>query len=114
MASRRMAETQFDDVWTMIHEHLQKEMRRLHEEIRNYPAPIPACDAQFNYLLEQRDALSSELTRARELMSDNGDPENPRVSIDEFLNVSDYLGEAEKSEIRAVIENENWSREGDQ
>ena len=114
MASRRMAETQIDDVWTMIHEHLQKEMRRLHEEIRNYPAPIPACDAQFNYLLERRDALSSEMARARELMSDNDSPEDPRVSIDEFLNISDCLGEAQKSKIRAVIENENRSREGDQ
>jgi hypothetical protein len=27
-------------------------------EIRSYPTPIPRCDAQFNYLVEQRDRLS--------------------------------------------------------
>ncbi len=54
---------QVDAVWTMVHQHLEKEMCRVRDEIRNYPAPIPACDAQFNYLLEEREALSSELAR---------------------------------------------------
>jgi hypothetical protein len=31
-------------------------------EIRSYPTPIPRCDAQFNYLVEQRDSLSRLLT----------------------------------------------------
>ena|SRR5215471_12318319 len=34
----------------------------LDQEIRNYPAPIPQCDAQFNYLLEQRTRLSQQLS----------------------------------------------------
>ena len=104
---------QIDSVWTMIHEHLQEEMSRLHDEIRGYPAPIPACDAQFNYLLEKRDALSLELARARDCMTDDSGSDDPRISIDEFLNVSENLDEAIKREIRALIEN-NRSREGDQ
>lgn len=109
-----MAVAQVDGVWTMIHEHLQKEMRRLHDEIRNYPAPIPACDAQFNYLLEERDALSSELARAREFMNEDTDSEDARSSIEEFLDASAYVDEPKKSEIRALIENDDRSREGDQ
>ena len=32
-------------------------------EIRAYPVPIPACDAQYNHLLERRAALSEALAR---------------------------------------------------
>ena len=30
-------------------------------EIRAYPAPIPACDAQYSHLLERRTALAAAL-----------------------------------------------------
>jgi hypothetical protein len=33
---------------------LEARRRRLDDEIRNYPTPIPRCDAQFNHLFEQR------------------------------------------------------------
>ena len=94
-------------VWTMIHEHLDKEMRRVQDEIRSYPAPIPACDAQFNYLLEERETLSSELARVREVMNEDGDCEDTRRSIDAFLNVSTYLGDSARREIRSLIDDDN-------
>ncbi len=96
-----------NSVWTMIHQRLEKEMRRVRDEIRNYPAPIPACDAQFNYLLEERETLSSELARAREFMNKDTDSEDARSSIDAFLNSSTYLRDAAKREIRALIDNDN-------
>jgi GrpB-like predicted nucleotidyltransferase (UPF0157 family) len=34
--------------------HLEGQRRRLDDEIRHYPTPIPRCDAQFNHLYEQR------------------------------------------------------------
>jgi hypothetical protein len=37
----------------------------LDREIGNYPTPIPQCDAQFNYLLDQRTRLSQQLSRLR-------------------------------------------------
>lgn len=103
-----------DSAWTMIREHLQMEMRRLQDEIRSYPAPIPACDAQYNYLLEKRDALSVELSRARELMNQNVSSEGARNAIDDFLVDSNYLGETKKSEIRALIDNDKRSWESEQ
>jgi len=33
---------------------LEAQRRRLDDEIRHYPTPIPRCDAQFNHLFEQR------------------------------------------------------------
>jgi hypothetical protein len=33
------------------------------QEIQTYPTPIPRCDAQFNYLYEQRSRLSQFFER---------------------------------------------------
>ena len=79
-------------------------MHRVRDEIRNYPAPIPACDAQYNYLLEEREGLSSELARVRKFMNEDSDSENARSSVDAFLRVSSCLGDSAKGEIRALIE----------
>ena len=40
---------------------LERERERLREEIETYPPPIPACDAQFNHLLEERVRVAREL-----------------------------------------------------
>ena len=82
-------------------------MHRVRDEIRNYPAPIPACDAQYNYLLEERDGLSSELARVRKFMNENSDSENAQGAVDTFLNVSSYLDESAKGEIRALVASGN-------
>ncbi len=49
--------------WQAVRRHLEGVNASVAAEIRGYPAPIPACDAQFNHLLEQRRALSRELAR---------------------------------------------------
>ena len=94
-------------VWMRIEQHLENEMHRVRDEIRNYPAPIPACDAQYNYLLEEREGLSLELARVRTFMHEDSDSENARGSVDAFLSVSSYLGDSVKGEIRALIESGN-------
>ena len=40
---------------------LEAERRRLDEEIRTYPRPIPRCDAQFNHLLEERARIAAAI-----------------------------------------------------
>jgi hypothetical protein len=40
---------------------LESERHRINDEIKNYPTPIPACDAQFNFLLEERARIAREL-----------------------------------------------------
>ena len=45
---------------------LEAEKRRLDEEIRGYPTPIPRCDAQFNFLFEQREKIVRELSELGE------------------------------------------------
>lgn len=46
-----------------VREQLEQEKRRVCAEIDDYPHPIPACDAQFNYLLEERAQIFQELSR---------------------------------------------------
>jgi hypothetical protein len=106
--------TSYDFAWTRIRQHLEKEMQRVRDEIRNYPAPIPACDAQYNYLLEEREGLSSELARVREAMNEDSSSENAQSSVDAFLSVSSYLGDPAKGEIRALIVSDTSLREDDQ
>ncbi len=42
---------------------LRQEREQVLAELRAYPPAVPACDAQFNYLLEQRDRLGRALGR---------------------------------------------------
>ena len=109
-----MNTTRYDFAWARIRQHLEKEMHRVRDEIWNYPAPIPACDAQYNYLLEEREGLSSELARVREVMNEDSNSENAQSSVDAFLSVSSYLGDPAKGEIRALIASDTSLREDDQ
>ena len=47
--------------WNQIRAVLEAKRHRNYEEIRNYPRPIPACDQQFNYLLEERAWIAAEI-----------------------------------------------------
>ena len=42
-------------------EALEARRRELDAEIRDYPTPIPRCDAQFNHLMEERSRIAREL-----------------------------------------------------
>lgn len=50
-----------DARWQAVRDALEARQRALREQINAYPPPIPACDAQFNHLLDQRRALAEEL-----------------------------------------------------
>ncbi len=49
--------------WDALRARLDRMQEAVAAEIRAYPAPIPACDAQFDHLLERREALSEALAR---------------------------------------------------
>jgi len=56
-----------DDItWDSLRRALDARRQALAEQIGAYPPPIPACDAQFNHLLEQRRQVSAELKRLDE------------------------------------------------
>jgi hypothetical protein len=100
-------------IFAQIYRRLETEMVRIRDEIHRYPAPIPACDAQFNHLLESREALSSALARLRELMVDDAGNDAGAL-IEAFLDSSYDLGDSVKSAIRSIIENDARHAEGRQ
>jgi len=61
-----------------LRSRLEKVRRRLDDEIRRYPTPIPRCDAQFNGLFEQRDRIARML---EQLAGEAGDEELARQLI---------------------------------
>ena len=50
-----------DSEWDVLQFRLTRLREAVAAEIRAYPAPIPACDAQYNHLLERRTALAAAL-----------------------------------------------------
>jgi uncharacterized coiled-coil DUF342 family protein len=56
-----------ESVWESSRTRLENEYQRIYEEIKSYPRPIPACDLQFNQLLEERDRIRRELDRMHEV-----------------------------------------------
>ncbi len=52
-----------DSDWDALRARLGRMQEAVAAEIRTYPPPIPACDAQYNHLLERRQALSQALAR---------------------------------------------------
>ncbi len=72
--------------WREIRGRLEARLKAVNAEIAAYPAPIPGCDAQFNYLLERRSGLSGELGRLEEAQA-SGKPS----TADEFLSTCAFL-----------------------
>ncbi len=50
-----------DSEWDVLQVRLTQLREAVAAEIRAYPVPIPACDAQYNHLLERRTALAAAL-----------------------------------------------------
>ena len=63
--------------WQLLKAHLEEKKREIVEQILYYPPPIPACDAQYNYLLAERDRL----TQAIGIIEDG----SPNSSLDMLL-----------------------------
>jgi hypothetical protein len=60
-----MVITQDSELGIDARQRLEAERLRVQREITAYPGPIPACDAYFNHLLEQRGRICDELARLK-------------------------------------------------
>ena len=63
-----------DADWDALRARLERIQAAVAAEIRAYPPPIPACDAQYNNLLERRAALSAVLARLDAAREDGAGP----------------------------------------
>ena len=89
-----------------IKSNLEQEKDRIYEEIRNYPRPIPACDQQFNFLLEERTRIARELQRLDEAFQPGLTGSDALARIEEFIGASSSLDDAARREIRSFLKQE--------
>ncbi|MFZ1104658.1 MAG: hypothetical protein WAN86_17710 [Hyphomicrobiaceae bacterium] len=85
----RDARASIEADWAALRRQLERLVREVGEEIRAYPAPIPACDAQFNRLLELRRLLPEELARLEAAAG------TPAASVAAFVQASPCRAELE-------------------
>ena len=90
-------------IWQDILTHLEKEKKRISEEIAHYPPPIPACDAQFNYLLEERARISQELSRGREAHTTSLQDKDWVTRINAFISASAYIEADQAQKLRSDL-----------
>ncbi len=76
-----------DSDWDALRARLERMQEAGAAEINAAPPPIPACDAQFDYLLERRAALSAALARLDAARKDGS------RTIEDFLAATPGLAE---------------------
>jgi hypothetical protein len=90
-------------IWQQIHQHLEAKKERIVEEIGSYPHPIPACDAQFNGLLEDRAAILQELWEVKGILKQSHNVGEHIELLNAFMLSSRYLGSEMEEEIRQLM-----------
>ncbi len=78
-----------DSDWDALRARLERMQEAVAAEINAYPPPIPACDAQFDYLLERREALSEALARLDAAHKDGAS------TVEDFLASTPLLAEGQ-------------------
>lgn len=77
---------------------LRQHRQQVVDKIGVYPAPIPACDEQFNHLLEHRRQIGREIRQLNDLAK-AGLPDQLA-----FIAASACLSEQEKQQLRREAE----------
>lgn len=90
-------------VWKEIESYLEAQKRQIADEILHYPPPIPACDAQFNYLLEERARISQEINRLETLAQESLIHPNPVEFVEQFMAASSDIEDETKQKIRSRL-----------
>ena len=70
---------------------LEQRLESIRQEIGSYPAPIPACDLQFNTLLVERDQAAGELRRLADAQASGATPEQREGIAREVVRQSPFF-----------------------
>ena len=99
-AERQAAER----AWAAIRAELEARKEHIVEAIRAYPAPIPACDLQFNTLLAERDQVAAELERLDAVRGESAARGATRAAVEAFLLASGCIDAEAGRRLRAGLE----------
>jgi len=95
-----------ESMWNEIRLHLEDRRRALAAEIRNYPTPIPRCDAQFNHLYEQQARVARDLDRIGAPAGKNAKRGDTIESIRRFNASAPYTDDAVERALRSRMKTE--------
>jgi len=90
-------------LWKDIRVDLLRRKESINEEIRNYPTPIPRCDAQFNHLYEQQARLARELDRIAALAEESLGREDYIGLIERFIASAPYADDDAERQLRSRL-----------
>ncbi len=93
-------------LWKEIRDDLKRSKQVIGEEIRNYPTPIPRCDAQFNHLYEQQARLARELDRIAALAEKSLKREDYIELIGRFIASAPYADDDAERQLRPRLKSE--------
>ncbi len=93
-------------LWKEVKDDLHRTKQAIGEEIRNYPTPIPRCDAQFNHLYEQQARLARELDRIATLAEKSLKREDYIELIGRFVASAPYADDAAERQLRSRLKSE--------
>ena len=86
---------------------LEKVKIRVNKEIGNYPSPIPACDVQFNYLLEERSKISVALKWVDDLLTKCQTEIVEIESIEQLIKTLNQIDDSMAARLRAAFNRTN-------
>ncbi len=92
---------------TAFKAQLQKVKNHINKEIGSYPSPIPACDAQFNYLLEERSKISLMLKRVDHLLTKCQTETVAIETIEKLIKMSNQVEDGMAARLRAAFRRTN-------
>lgn len=92
-----------------LREHLEQRKVEIYQEISDYPPPIPACDAQFNYLLELRNGVNQELSQINSLLAEDVSSKTVQLFVDASIVLKPKL----KREINSLLQNASSQSDDD-
>jgi DNA-binding transcriptional ArsR family regulator len=78
-------------VYRLLKAELERRRAAIIDEIRHYPPPIPACDVQYNGLLEERTLITQELKQLERLGLVITSTDNARQQLDAFMRSSRFI-----------------------
>ncbi|MBV7335998.1 hypothetical protein KFU94_48735 [Chloroflexi bacterium TSY] len=93
---RRADETksvELGPLWHEVREYLVNQKKQILQDIRDYPPPIPACDEQYNYLLEKRTTITREINQLTRLCEDGFEETKGLALLREFVSSSLFIDE---------------------
>lgn len=77
-------------------------------EIRTYPTPIPRCDAQFNFVYEQRARLTELLNQVNAALDCEDAAAALSRAIEAFIRASSQGASSEENDLRERLAADLW------